>query len=195
MKKNLVASLSIIGLLGVVGCETSSGPRISGYSTSEQAVTETNATTTTTPLASNPAELWPNVSAPDFLQHGRSGEDSYRSAKVSAANAAGVNCLRVNANYSLSDETAMHLLALEHPSKPGYYLDAENWFFISERRGVTRWIHDLGTPSRSQADRWLYLVKSSKYAGRLQLMCSGATALDVLARLSANPNGAPVIVY
>jgi hypothetical protein len=192
MKKLLFGLMSLTSLALMSGCETASTTDILGPAGTPSA--NTTSMSNAVSLA-NSADLWPSVAAPDFLQHGTSGEDEYRSAKVSAAKAAGVNCLRINASYGMSDEIAMHLLAFEHPNRAGYYLTTENWFFIAEGRGVTRWIHDLGTPSMSEAERWLYLTKSGKYAGRLQLTCSSATAVDVLARLTLNAVGAAVILY
>lgn len=129
-------------------------------------------------------KLWAAQAAPDFFQHGNPGENAYRDAAVTAGAATG--CLRVRADFGMGDELAMHLLALEHPNNPGYYLEQDGWFFQAERRGVTRWVHDLGTPTMAQAERWLWLNKSPRLDGRLQYVVSASTSRDVVDRVKTS---------
>ncbi len=145
-----------------------------------------------TPPPAPSAAAWPAQRADAFFQHGNPTENNYRQAAISAARAAGLDCIRCKVDYGMGDELAMHLLALEHPNQPGYYLKADSWFFQAERQGVTRWIYDLGTPEMRGAERWLWLTKSSFYDARLQWMVTAATPADVLAKLRAS--GRPVLV-
>jgi hypothetical protein len=138
------------------------------------------------------AAAWPSCRADDFFQHGNPNENNYRQQAINAARAAGLDCIRCQVDYGMGDELAMHLLALEHPNQPGYYLEQDSWFFQAERQGITRWIYDLGTPDMAGAERWLWLTKSPRYNNRLQLLCTAATPADVRAKLKAS--GREVIV-
>lgn len=150
-------------------------------------------TVTTPPPAPPPSAVaWPAQRADDFFQHGNPNENNYRQQAINAARAAGLDCIRCRVDYGMGDELAMHLLALEHPNQPGYYLEQDSWFFQAERQGITRWIYDLGTPDMAGAERWLWLTKSPRYNNRLQLLCTAATPADVLAKLKAS--GRDVIV-
>jgi hypothetical protein len=146
------------------------------------------------PVPAPSGSAWPSLSAPSFFQHGNEDENTYRQRAINATRTNKLDCIRCRADFGMGDELAMHLLALEHPSKPGYYLEQDSWFFQAERQGVTRWIHDLGTPTMAQAERWLWLTKSPYYKGRLQYLCSKATAADVIAKLKGNAQGCEVLV-
>ena len=140
-----------------------------------------------TPAVTN-AALWPHFRADDFFQHGNPNENAYREQAIVSGKATG--CLRVKASYGMGDELGMtvpkgkaemHLLPLEHPDKPGYYLKADGWFFKAEAGGVTRWIHDMGAPSMADAKRWLWLTKSPYYQNRLQYLVAANAAPEVVA--------------
>jgi hypothetical protein len=135
---------------------------------------------------------WASFNAPDFFQHGTPVENQYRQSAIEQAKPTG--CIRAKINYGLGDEQCMHLFALEHPTKPGYYLKEDSWFFQAERQGITRWILDLGTPDMAQAERVMWLTKSPYYKGRLQYVCTRATAGGVIAKLKGNAQGCEVLV-
>lgn len=144
--------------------------------------------------ASATGVVWKSHRADTFFQHGNPNENTYRQNAISAALAAGLDCIRCNVSYGMDDELAMHLLALEHPNERGYYLIEDSWFFKAERQGVKRWVYDMGTATSSGADRWLYLTKSPYYKERLQYVVSRQTPKDVVEKLAANVNGCEVVV-
>jgi len=139
-------------------------------------------------------ELWLCYPAPEFFQHGTSSENEYRQAAIDAARESG--CILCNASFGMDNELAMHLLALEHPDRPGYYLEGDGWFFKAQRANVPKWVHYLGAPALADAKRWCWLTKSTKYSGRLQYLMLPSTGKDVVdfVRAEAAKNGAEVVV-
>jgi len=129
--------------------------------------------------------VWPGVAAPDFCAHGVPGEDAYRMEKLDTAKAAGSNCLKIKASYGMSNELAIHLLKYESEVEPGKFLTTDGWFFRAQRNwGVTRWVHELGTPSGADWERWAWLVKAYT-PQELLFTASAATAADVVAKIRA----------
>jgi len=138
--------------------------------------------------------LWNHYVAPDFLQHGTDSENEYRQNAITAASSSGLNCIRLNASFGMSDELAIHLIALEHPQRAGYYNEQDNWYFKARSAGITRWIHDLGTPTVEQSKRWAYLTKSPYYKTSLQLVVSANTLRESVAQLKLAGSYAEVVV-
>jgi hypothetical protein len=158
------------------------------------------ATTSTVTATAAPVAKWPAHHCAKFFVHGQAGEDDVRLNAFSAARAAGRDCIECVADFGMSDELGMHLLKLQHPDIPGYYLRelllkqrTDGWFFKAQRAGITRWVHDLGTPSMAQAQRWWYLVKDYS-AAELQLCISGATAPEVQTYLLNNSNHVGIVI-
>jgi len=53
----------------------------------------------------------------------------------------------------------MHLLKLEHPQKPGYFL-GESWYCRAKAYGVTRWQLDVTGANAETRARWKWLTKA-----------------------------------
>jgi hypothetical protein len=140
-----------------------------------------------------PAAAWQAYRADDFFQHGRAGENDYRTSALNAAQAAGLDCIRCRVSFGMSDELGMHLVKLEHPERPGYFLGRDGWFFQARQWNVTRWQHDLGTPSQEQVVRWLWLTKSYT-KDELQYIVTRATPQEAINLLKANKANVTVVI-
>lgn len=158
------------------GCELNSETSKTLYTTP---VATTEATATTEAVTTNAATTadvaqWPSYFAPDFFQHGNSGEEAYRSAAVSAARAQGLSCLYIECSSPPNDEVAMHLMHFESPVRPGYFLGDENWYNKAAAQGISRYIFDIGNADSSTIARWKYLTKAYP-GGSVQWVLNGHT--------------------
>ena len=154
------------------------------------------ATTNTITANASPVQAWPAYRCQNFFIHGEVNEDKVRYDAIAAARASGLDCIECDASFGMSDELGMHLLKLQHPDIPGYYLrpqKTDGWFFRGQRAGVTRWIHWLGSPTLAQAQRWWFLVKDYT-AEELQLKISSATAANVQTYLLNNTNHVGIVI-
>lgn len=148
----------------------------------------------------NAVAAWPAYRCANFFVHSQPGEDQVRLDAFAATRAAGLDCIECDAAFDMPDELGMHLLKLQHPDIPDYYLRkllakqrTDGWYFKAQRAGITRWIHWLGTPSLAQAQRWLWLVKDYAPA-ELQLKLSSATPADVQQLILSNTNQLGVVI-
>ena len=98
---------------------------------------------------------WPAYPALQFFEHGYSEEDAYRIACLNAAQAAGLNALKVLCPGAPGDELAMHLLHLASPVD-GHYMQG-SWYDKAQAQGISRYVLDIG--NGAELGRWKFLVK------------------------------------